>query len=61
GGNYPAATTAQTSDAYAEPPAFFSNQADFYTIARLPAALRDREPLPARIEHAVRLLERATP
>ncbi|MFF4212081.1 glycosyltransferase [Streptomyces sp. NPDC001796] len=29
-------------------------------IARLPAALRDREPLPARIEHAVRLLERAT-
>ncbi|POX46452.1 glycosyltransferase [Streptomyces sp. Ru72] len=30
-------------------------------IARLPAALRDREPLPARIEHAVRLLERATP
>ncbi|MFC3572033.1 ABC transporter substrate-binding protein [Streptomyces yaanensis] len=33
GGIYPAATTAQMSDAFAEPPAFFSNQADFYTTA----------------------------
>ena len=33
GGIYPAATTAQTSDAFAEPPAFFSNQPDFYTQA----------------------------
>jgi multiple sugar transport system substrate-binding protein len=33
GGIYPAATTAQTSDAFAEPPAFFSNQPDFYTEA----------------------------
>ncbi|HSX97519.1 MAG TPA: sugar ABC transporter substrate-binding protein, partial [Streptomyces sp.] len=33
GGIYPAATTAQTSDAFAEPPAFFSNQADFYATA----------------------------
>ncbi|MGW0712173.1 extracellular solute-binding protein [Streptomyces sp. NPDC002643] len=32
-GIYPAATTAQTSDAFAEPPAFFSNQSDFYTKA----------------------------
>jgi multiple sugar transport system substrate-binding protein len=31
GGIYPAATVAQTSDAFAEPPAFFSNQPDFYT------------------------------
>ncbi|MBX9394522.1 glycosyltransferase [Streptomyces sp. TRM72054] len=29
------------------------------TLARLPAALRDRERLPDRIEHAVRLVERA--
>jgi multiple sugar transport system substrate-binding protein len=33
GGIYPAATTAQTSDAFAEPPAYFSNQPDFYTQA----------------------------
>ena len=33
GGIYPAATTAQTSDAFAEPPAYFANQADFYTVA----------------------------
>ncbi|MEU9954665.1 extracellular solute-binding protein [Streptomyces sp. NPDC050982] len=33
GGIYPAATTAQTSDAFTEPPAFFSNQTDFYTRA----------------------------
>ncbi|PWI13565.1 sugar ABC transporter substrate-binding protein [Streptomyces sp. Act143] len=32
-GIYPAATNAQTSGAFAEPPAFFSNQADFYTKA----------------------------
>ncbi|MFE5370817.1 ABC transporter substrate-binding protein [Streptomyces mirabilis] len=33
GGIYPAATTAQTSDAFSQPPAFFSNQADFYPKA----------------------------
>ncbi|MBC9713688.1 extracellular solute-binding protein [Streptomyces sp. TRM66268-LWL] len=33
GGIYPAATTAQTSDAFAQPPAFFANQPDFYTRA----------------------------
>jgi multiple sugar transport system substrate-binding protein len=33
GGIYPAATTAQTSDAFSQPPAFFSNQPDFYTKA----------------------------
>ncbi|MER6125713.1 extracellular solute-binding protein [Streptomyces sp. NPDC001795] len=33
GGIYPAATTAQTSDAFAQPPAFFSGQSDFYTRA----------------------------
>jgi multiple sugar transport system substrate-binding protein len=33
GGIYPAATTAQTSDAFAEPPAYFSNQPGFYTEA----------------------------
>jgi len=33
GGIYPAATTAQTSDAFTEPPAFFSNQKDFYARA----------------------------
>ncbi|WP_320777431.1 ABC transporter substrate-binding protein [Streptomyces sp. CRN 30] len=32
-GVYPAATTAQLSDAFAEPPAYFSNQPDFYTRA----------------------------
>ncbi|MFJ9963434.1 ABC transporter substrate-binding protein [Streptomyces avermitilis] len=32
-GIYPAATTAQTSDAFQEPPAFFSNQPDFYPQA----------------------------
>jgi multiple sugar transport system substrate-binding protein len=32
-GIYPAATNAQTSGAFAEPPAYFSNQADFYTEA----------------------------
>lgn len=32
-GIYPAATNAQTSGAFAEPPAYFSNQADFYTKA----------------------------
>ncbi|MEU6368709.1 glycosyltransferase [Streptomyces sp. NPDC046931] len=31
------------------------------TVARLPAALKDREPLPERIEHAARLLDRAAP
>ncbi|MGV9566607.1 glycosyltransferase family 2 protein [Streptomyces sp. NPDC003480] len=30
-------------------------------LARLPAALEDREPLPADIEHAARLLDRADP
>jgi len=30
-------------------------------IARLPAVLRDREPLPERIEHAARLLDGAAP
>ncbi len=33
GGIYPAATTAQTSDAFTQPPAFFANQPDFYTRA----------------------------
>ncbi|GGX58671.1 ABC transporter substrate-binding protein [Streptomyces fructofermentans] len=33
GGIYPAATTAQTSDAFTEPPAYFANQPDFYTRA----------------------------
>lgn len=33
GGIYPAATSAQTGGAFATPPAFFSNQADFYTKA----------------------------
>ncbi|MFI8189292.1 ABC transporter substrate-binding protein [Streptomyces sp. NPDC085946] len=33
GGIYPAATGAQTSGAFQEPPAYFSNQADFYTQA----------------------------
>ncbi len=33
GGIYPAATAAQTGDALAEPPAFFSNQPDFYETA----------------------------
>jgi multiple sugar transport system substrate-binding protein len=32
-GIYPAATAAQTSDALAEPPAFFANQPDFYEQA----------------------------
>ncbi|MET7982787.1 MULTISPECIES: extracellular solute-binding protein [unclassified Streptomyces] len=32
-GIYPASTSAQTSDAFAQPPAFFSNQPDFYTKA----------------------------
>ncbi|GAB2881724.1 extracellular solute-binding protein [Streptomyces deserti] len=32
-GIYPAATNAQTSGAFLEPPAYFSNQADFYTKA----------------------------
>ncbi|MGW1747676.1 ABC transporter substrate-binding protein [Streptomyces sp. NPDC002092] len=32
-GIYPAATNAQTSGAFAQPPAYFSNQADFYTKA----------------------------
>ncbi len=32
-GIYPAATTAQTSGAFLEPPAYFSNQADFYSKA----------------------------
>ncbi|QOV47473.1 glycosyltransferase [Streptomyces chromofuscus] len=31
------------------------------TLARLPAALRDRRTLPDRIEHAARLLDRAAP
>ncbi|MGV9245729.1 glycosyltransferase [Streptomyces sp. NPDC003710] len=31
------------------------------TLARLPAALKEREPLPERIEHAARLLDRAAP
>ncbi|MFI0235131.1 glycosyltransferase family 2 protein [Streptomyces sp. NPDC016845] len=30
-------------------------------LARLPAALRDRDPLPARVEHAARLLDRPAP
>ncbi|MFF7331305.1 ABC transporter substrate-binding protein [Streptomyces sp. NPDC090306] len=33
GGIYPAATDAQTSGAFTSPPAYFSNQADFYTEA----------------------------
>ncbi|MFD7706313.1 extracellular solute-binding protein [Streptomyces sp. NPDC059785] len=33
GGIYPAATTAQTSEAFQEPPAFFSNQSDYYPQA----------------------------
>ncbi|MFI1728118.1 ABC transporter substrate-binding protein [Streptomyces acidicola] len=33
GGIYPASTSAQLSDAFAEPPAFFSNQTDFYAGA----------------------------
>ncbi|MFJ3306980.1 ABC transporter substrate-binding protein [Streptomyces sp. NPDC086549] len=33
GGIYPASTSAQTSGAFSNPPAFFSNQADFYTKA----------------------------
>lgn len=33
GGIYPASTSAQLSDAFAEPPAFFSNQTDFYASA----------------------------
>ncbi|MEU1039461.1 extracellular solute-binding protein [Streptomyces sp. NPDC005907] len=33
GGIYPAATTAQTSEAFLKPPAFFSNQPDFYPQA----------------------------
>ncbi|WP_369244217.1 ABC transporter substrate-binding protein [Streptomyces sp. R41] len=33
GGIYPASTSAQLSDAFTEPPAFFSNQTDFYTKA----------------------------
>jgi multiple sugar transport system substrate-binding protein len=32
-GIYPAATNAQTSGAFLEPPAYFSNQADFYSKA----------------------------
>lgn len=32
-GIYPASTSAQTGDAFAQPPAFFSNQPDFYTKA----------------------------
>jgi multiple sugar transport system substrate-binding protein len=32
-GIYPAATNAQTSGAFLKPPAYFSNQADFYTKA----------------------------
>jgi multiple sugar transport system substrate-binding protein len=32
-GIYPAATNAQTSGAFAQPPAYFSNQSDFYTKA----------------------------
>jgi multiple sugar transport system substrate-binding protein len=32
-GIYPAATNAQTSGAFATPPAYFSNQSDFYTKA----------------------------
>lgn len=32
-GVYPAATTAQLSDAFSEPPAYFSNQPDFYPLA----------------------------
>ncbi|MEU6537415.1 extracellular solute-binding protein [Streptomyces sp. NPDC047000] len=32
-GIYPASTSAQLSGAFAEPPAYFSNQADFYTRA----------------------------
>ncbi len=32
-GIYPAATNAQTSGAFVKPPAYFSNQADFYTKA----------------------------
>jgi len=34
GGIYPAATAAQTGGALAKPPAFFSNQTDFYTKAQ---------------------------
>ena len=34
GGIYPAATAAQTGGALATAPAFFSNQADFYTLAQ---------------------------
>jgi multiple sugar transport system substrate-binding protein len=34
GGIYPAATAAQTGGALASPPAFFSNQPDFYTLAQ---------------------------
>jgi multiple sugar transport system substrate-binding protein len=33
GGIYPASTSAQLSDAFSTPPAFFSNQADFYQSA----------------------------
>ncbi|MEV5439393.1 extracellular solute-binding protein [Streptomyces sp. NPDC052682] len=33
GGIYPAATSAQTSGAFLKPPAYFANQADFYTQA----------------------------
>ncbi|MGW7265234.1 ABC transporter substrate-binding protein [Streptomyces sp. NPDC054842] len=33
GGIYPAATTAQTSEAFLKPPAFFTNQPDFYSRA----------------------------
>ncbi|WP_432189675.1 ABC transporter substrate-binding protein [Streptomyces sp. Tue6028] len=33
GGIYPASTSAQLSDAFTQPPAFFSNQPDFYTKA----------------------------
>ncbi|CAL9272467.1 hypothetical protein SUDANB5_00914 [Streptomyces sp. SudanB5_2050] len=33
GGIYPASTSAQLSGAFAEPPAFFANQPDFYTKA----------------------------
>ncbi|WP_433040938.1 ABC transporter substrate-binding protein [Dactylosporangium sp. CS-033363] len=34
GGIYPAATAAQTGGELAKPPAFFSNQPDFYTLAK---------------------------
>jgi len=38
GGIYPAATAAQTGGALANPPAFFSNQPEFYTLAQKFAA-----------------------